>query len=136
MAVCWRSKRQRARRSYRRSVTSCNHISCLTPRNPISTLVVSRAGPEQASEMIARLGGLLRNTLSFPETHVVTLREEFAVTEEYLSIERVRFGPRLTVSLDMSPKAYEAQVPRFLLQPIVRIPSGTELRVVKMAVRW
>jgi two-component system sensor histidine kinase AlgZ len=110
--------------------------------NAISTLVVSKQ-PEQATEMIARLGGLLRNTLSFPETHVVTLREEFAVTEEYLSIEQVRFGPRLTVSLDMSPKAYEAQVPRFLLQPIVenairhgiaRCPNGGEVVIRASAI--
>jgi LytS/YehU family sensor histidine kinase len=110
--------------------------------NAISTLVVSKQ-PEQATEMIARLGGLLRNTLSFPETHVVTLREEFAVTEEYLSIEQVRFGSRLTVSLDMSPKAYEAQVPRFLLQPIVenairhgiaRCPNGGEVVIRASAI--
>lgn len=86
--------------------------------NAISSLVVSKQ-PEMATEMIAKLAGLLRNTLSSPEAHVVTLREELAVTEEYLSIEQVRFGPRLAVSLSVSPQAYEAQVPRFLLQPIV-----------------
>jgi LytS/YehU family sensor histidine kinase len=86
--------------------------------NAISTLVVSKQ-PDLATDMIAKLAGLLRTTLSFPETHVVTLREELAVTEEYLSIEQVRFGPRLAVSLNVSPQAYEAQVPRFLLQPIV-----------------
>jgi LytS/YehU family sensor histidine kinase len=110
--------------------------------NAISTLVVSKQ-PDQATEMIARLGGLLRNTLSFPETHVVTLREEFAVTEEYLSIEQVRFGTRLSVSFNMSPKAYEAQVPRFLLQPIVenairhgiaRCPNGGEVIIRASAI--
>jgi LytS/YehU family sensor histidine kinase len=110
--------------------------------NAISTLVVSKQ-PDQATEMIARLGGLLRNTLSFPETHVVTLREEFAVTEEYLSIEQVRFGSRLSVSFNMSPKAYEAQVPRFLLQPIVenairhgiaRCPNGGEVVIRASAI--
>ncbi len=93
--------------------------------------------------MIARLGGLLRNTLSFPETHIVTLRVEFAVIEEYLSIEQVRFGPRLSVSLNMSPRAYEAQVPRFLLQPIVenairhgiaRCPNGGEVVIRASAI--
>jgi two-component system sensor histidine kinase AlgZ len=110
--------------------------------NAISALVVSKQ-PDQATEMIAKLAGLLRNTLSFPETHVVTLREELAVTEEYLSIEQVRFGPRLTVSLNVSPKAYEAQVPRFLLQPIVenairhgiaRRPKGGEVAISASAI--
>jgi Histidine kinase len=103
--------------------------------NAISSLVVSKQ-PELATEMIAKLAGLLRNTLSFPEAHVVTLREELAVTEEYLSIEQVRFGRRLAVSLSVSPAASEAQVPRFLLQPIVenairhgiaRCPNGGQV---------
>jgi LytS/YehU family sensor histidine kinase len=105
--------------------------------NAISSLVVSKQ-PERATEMIAKLAALLRNTLSFPEAHLVTFREELAVTEEYLSIEQVRFGPRLTVSLSVSPEASEAQVPRFLLQPIVenairhgiaRCPNGGEVSI-------
>ena len=105
--------------------------------NAISSLVVSRQ-PELATEMIAKLAALLRNTVSFPEAHVVTLREELAVTEEYLSIEQVRFGPRLAVSLSVSEEAYDAQVPRFLLQPIVenairhgvaRCPNGGEIAI-------
>ena len=105
--------------------------------NAVSTLVVSKQ-PEQATEMIAKLAGLLRNTLSFPETHVVTLREELAVTEEYLAIEQVRFGSRLAVSLEVSAQAYEALVPRFLLQPMVenairhgiaRCPDGGQVAI-------
>src|SRR3984885_13704166 len=105
--------------------------------NAISSLVVSKQ-PERATEMIAKLAALLRNTLSAPEAHVVTFREELAVTEEYLSIEQVRFGPRLVVSLSVTSEAYEAQVPRFLLQPIVensirhgiaRCPNGGEVSI-------
>jgi LytS/YehU family sensor histidine kinase len=105
--------------------------------NAISSLVVSKQ-PERATEMIAKLAALLRNTLSVPEAHVVSLQEELAVTEEYLSIEQVRFGPRLAVSLTVSPQAAEAQVPRFLLQPIVenairhgiaRCPHGGEVSI-------
>src|SRR6202453_3891265 len=105
--------------------------------NAILSLVVSKQ-PERATEMIAKLGGLLRNTLSLPEAHVVTFREELAVTEEYFSIEQVRFGPRLVVSLSVSSEAYEAQVPRFLLQPMVensirhgiaRSPNGGEVAI-------
>jgi LytS/YehU family sensor histidine kinase len=105
--------------------------------NAISSLVVSKQ-PERATEMIAKLAALLRSTLSVPEVHLVTFREELAVTEEYLSIEQIRFGPRLSVSLRVSPDAMEAQVPRFLLQPIVenairhgiaRCPNGGEVSI-------
>ena len=105
--------------------------------NAISSLVVSKQ-PELATEMIAKLAGLMRTTLSVPESHAVALRDEIAVTEEYLSIEQVRFGPRLAVSLSISSKAYDAQVPRFLLQPLVenairhgfaRRPNGGEIAI-------
>jgi LytS/YehU family sensor histidine kinase len=105
--------------------------------NAISSLVVSKQ-PEMATEMIARLAGLLRNTLSFPNTYTVMLREELAVVEEYLTIERVRFGSRLRVSFDVSDEARDAQVPRFLLQPLVenairhaisRPPEGGEIAI-------
>jgi hypothetical protein len=84
--------------------------------NAISTLVVSQR-PEQATMMITKLAALLRNTLSSPETHVVTLREELAVTEEYLDIEQVRFGQRLRVSVEVSEAAYEALVPAWHRAP-------------------
>lgn len=108
--------------------------------NAISSLVVSKQ-PELATEMIAKLAGLLRSSLSFPNAHAVTLREEIALTEEYLSIEQVRFGPRLAVTMHVSPEAYEAQVPRFLLQPIVenairhgisRRPAGGEVAITAL----
>ncbi len=86
--------------------------------NAISTLVVSHQ-PQRATEMIARLAGLLRTTLNSPRTHTVMLRAELAVIEEYLSIERVRFGERLKVSYRVAAEALEAHVPRFLLQPLV-----------------
>lgn len=86
--------------------------------NAISSLVVSNQ-PLLATEVIARLAALLRNTLSFPDTHTVTLRDELAVVDEYLTIERIRFGSRLKVSIDVSDEANDAQVPRFLLQPLI-----------------
>ncbi|GLQ46089.1 histidine kinase [Dyella lipolytica] len=86
--------------------------------NAISSLVVSNQ-PLLATEVIARLAALLRNTLSFPDTHTVTLRDELAVVDEYLTIERIRFGSRLKVSFDVSDEANDAQVPRFLLQPLI-----------------
>ena len=105
--------------------------------NAISSLVVMKQ-PELATEMIAKLACLLRNTLNLPESHAVTLREELAVVEEYLSIEQIRFGPRLDVSLDVDSEAYEAQVPRFILQPLVenairhgiaRCPNGGKIAI-------
>lgn len=86
--------------------------------NAISTLVLDNQ-PRLATQMIARLADLLRRTLESPDTHQVSLREEIAVTSEYLALEKVRFGSRLSVTYAISPETQDAQVPRFLLQPLV-----------------
>ena len=86
--------------------------------NAISSLVVS-GQPQPATQMIARLADLLRNTLDSPDRHFVSLAEELAAMEEYLSIEKVRFGSRLHVSIEATPVAQRAQIPRFLLQPLI-----------------
>jgi two-component system sensor histidine kinase AlgZ len=86
--------------------------------NAISTLVLDNQ-PRIATQMIARLADLLRRTLESPDAHQVSLKEEIAVTKEYLSLEKVRFGPRLMVTFEIDPGTQEAQVPRFLLQPLV-----------------
>lgn len=86
--------------------------------NAISSLVRTDK-PRQATQMIARLGDLLRMTLDSPQTHEVPLDEELEITEEYLSIEQVRFGPGLRVSYCISPDVLAKLVPRFLLQPLV-----------------
>jgi LytS/YehU family sensor histidine kinase len=58
-------------------------------------------------------------TLESPDTHQVSLKEEIAVTKEYLALEQVRFGSRLMVAFAIDPATQEAMVPRFLLQPLV-----------------
>jgi Histidine kinase len=86
--------------------------------NAISTLVLDNQ-PRIATQMIARLADLLRRTLESPDVHQVSLKEEIAVTKEYLALEKVRFGPRLTVTFEIDPGTQDALVPRFLLQPLV-----------------
>jgi two-component system sensor histidine kinase AlgZ len=86
--------------------------------NAISTLVLDNQ-PRLATQMIARLADLLRRTLESPDTHQVSLREEIAVTSEYLALEKVRFGSRLNVTYAIGAETQDAQVPRFLLQPLV-----------------
>jgi hypothetical protein len=86
--------------------------------NAISSLIVGEK-PQLATQMISRLAELLRSTLDAPEVHFATLAEELVVVREYLSIEEVRFGPRLNVSFATPPDALAVQIPRFILQPLI-----------------
>src|SRR5437762_5925531 len=85
--------------------------------NAISALI--HRDVELADRMVARLGDLLRLTMDNAGTHEVVLAQELEFVEAYLEIERVRFGPRLTVRMEIEPETRGAWVPYLLLQPLV-----------------
>jgi two-component system sensor histidine kinase AlgZ len=85
--------------------------------NAISALVLDQ--PYIAQQMIGKLGSLLRSTLDVPDLHYIPLSDELAVTEEYLAIEAIRFGDRLSVHWDVDPAVADILVPRLILQPLV-----------------
>jgi two-component system, LytTR family, sensor kinase len=72
-----------------------------------------------ADDMLTQLSDLLRETLHHSGTHEITLAEELALVEKYLSIMRARFQDRLTVVYDVAPDVASALVPHFILQPLV-----------------
>jgi two-component system, LytTR family, sensor kinase len=84
--------------------------------NAISVLTVADA--DKARRMLLRLGSLLRRSLD-EEQHEVSLSQELAFLNEYLDIQRVRFGDRLTVTMAIDPAASQARVPVLVLQPLV-----------------
>ncbi|MEX2272977.1 MAG: histidine kinase [Vicinamibacterales bacterium] len=82
----------------------------------ISSLI--RSEPETARMLIVKLSGLLRRLLRAQE-HFVTLREELEAVDEYLDIEKVRFGPSLRIEKQVAPDTLDIVVPSMLLQPLV-----------------
>ena len=97
--------------------------------NSIASLV--RFRPEQARELIVKLANILRRMLSDHDAFV-PLRDELTITEDYLSIEVVRFGAeKLRVVKEIDPSALEIAVPAMLIQPLVEnsIKHGLEPRI-------
>ena len=84
----------------------------------IATLVRENRGAA-ATDMIARLGHLFRQTLSNASRSVVSLREEMDFLGAYLEIEQARFSDRLEIRLDVDPSTLDGQVPSMALQPLV-----------------
>jgi two-component system LytT family sensor kinase len=82
----------------------------------ISSLI--RSQPETARLLIVKLSGLLRRRLRSQE-HFITLREEIAAVDEYLDIERVRFGPSLVVDKQLDEQSLDSIVPSMILQPLI-----------------
>lgn len=86
--------------------------------NAISTLIVE-VRPREASEMISRLSDFLRLTLSGNGEAEISLAEEVSFVRQYLEIERVRFGERLAIDIDIDPEVEALSVPALILLPIV-----------------
>ena len=82
----------------------------------ISSLI--RSEPETARMLIVKLSALLRRLLRAQE-HFVPLREELEAVDEYLDIEKVRFGPALRIEKDIARDTLDIVVPSMLLQPLV-----------------
>ncbi len=84
----------------------------------ISTLIL-RGDTGPANEMLARLGHFLRMTLDNGDAPLVPLAVELEFLDAYLGIQRVRFGDRLRVVMEIDDRARTLAVPSLIFQPIV-----------------
>jgi len=72
-----------------------------------------------AVETIARISEFLRHALQGAATQEVPLEEELRFARMYLDIQKLRFGERLSIRLDVAPALGRTLVPRLILQPLV-----------------
>ncbi|HEY4368308.1 MAG TPA: histidine kinase [Steroidobacteraceae bacterium] len=86
--------------------------------NAISTLILDSRNAV-ANCAVTGLSEFLRYTLDQDPMKKVTVAQEIDALNLYMNIERMRFGPRLTVSYDIADNAREALVPSLLLQPLI-----------------
>lgn len=91
--------------------------------------VLAQQNPKLASQMLVRLGDLLRSALRRNVSAETTVSEEMALVRDYVAVEQMRFGDRLTVLVDAAPESGEALIPSFLLQPLVENAIIHGLRV-------
>jgi two-component system, LytTR family, sensor kinase len=75
--------------------------------------------PRLARAMIEQLGDLLRLSLDSHRKQSIPLRDELAFTSRYLALQKIRFGDRLQIEVDVAADAAEALVPSLVLQPLV-----------------
>ena len=85
--------------------------------NTIAALI--RTDPALAEASVERLANMFRYILAGSERGQVAFEEELAFVDDYLQIERARFGERLQVTRKIDPRALSIRVPSLILQPLV-----------------
>ncbi|MCW8335197.1 sensor histidine kinase [Vibrio sp. SCSIO 43135] len=95
--------------------------------NALNTIsAVIRRDPDKARELIQHLSHFFRSNLK-KDIETVTLREELAHVNAYLTIEKARFTDRLDIDINIDDSLLERNLPSFTLQPLVEnaIKHGT-----------
>jgi hypothetical protein len=85
--------------------------------NSISALIVG--DPARAEVIVGRLATLLRASLDTSDHPLISLREEMAMVESYVDIERVRLGEKLHASMYVPAALQETAVPPMSVQSLV-----------------
>ncbi len=98
-----------------------------------------RIEPQQASQMLAALTTLLRQSLDQTRAQLVPLADELSFSRAYLQIQQIRLGERLQLDWQQSDDLpLQLQVPPVLLQPLLEnalqhgiepVRSGGQLQV-------
>jgi two-component system LytT family sensor kinase len=84
-----------------------------------SILVLIDHDQTEARRMLMRLASLLHSVFDRLDEPLVPLERELETIRDYLEIERIRFGDRMTFSIEAEGTAGRVPVPPLLLQPIV-----------------
>jgi sensor histidine kinase YesM len=85
--------------------------------NSISSLIAFE--PARAEQMVGKLAVLLRASLDTGGQPLIPLRQELAMVESYLDIERARFADKLRSSIAVPAKLENARVPPMSVQSLV-----------------
>jgi LytS/YehU family sensor histidine kinase len=89
-------------------------FNCL---NSINALILVR--PDEGRKMVQNLSDFLRVTIKRADEQWISFRDEWDYIESYLEIEKIRFGHRLDVQLNLEKESYTWKMPTLLLQPLI-----------------
>jgi len=111
-------QRQAALRAQLEALQSRTHPHFLF--NAINAVVsLIQEDPVLAERTLERLADVLRYSLQSARRELVPLGDELAMAEDYLEIQRARFGDRLRFAIDVEPGLERVELPPLVLQPLI-----------------
>ncbi len=102
-----------------------------------AVLALIRSRPQQAEAGLEALADLFRAAMRDPG-ELVSLADEIELGRQYLELEGLRLGPRLTVDWQIGPVARDLPIPPLMLQPLLEnavrhgiepLPEGGTVRI-------
>ncbi|MEZ4825883.1 MAG: histidine kinase [Bacteroidia bacterium] len=85
--------------------------------NSITYLV--HESPDLAEEAVEKLAFIFRYTLRMSSQNFVSLSSEMTLISTYLDLEKIRFGERLDIHIEIDPAVKDIQVPSFIISTLV-----------------
>ncbi|MFF2909343.1 LytS/YhcK type 5TM receptor domain-containing protein [Paenibacillus sp. NPDC057934] len=86
--------------------------------NALNAIISSiRINPDKARELIVNLSGYMRYNLELTD-EFIDINKELQQVQQYVEIEKARFGSRLTVLYDIDDEV-EVRIPSLIIQPLV-----------------
>lgn len=85
--------------------------------NTIAALI--HEDPDKAEDALLRLARVLRRIVETRDESLVPLETEMAIVTDYLDLERIRLGDRLSVEIDVPEDVGAVHVPAMVVQPLV-----------------
>ncbi len=74
---------------------------------------------QKAPEILTKLTDLLRYIINECNHHLVPLSKELKMIEDYMALERIRYGDRLKMEIDIRGYHSDKMIPPLLLVPLV-----------------
>ena len=83
----------------------------------IDKLAGKNARNPEIGKMVKALGDLMRASISGED--FITVRDEMKNVENYLTIQKFRYGDKIEAEMNISPEIINVKIPKLILQPIV-----------------
>jgi two-component system, LytTR family, sensor kinase len=78
-----------------------------------------KENPDEAENYSVKLSEFLRYSIKVHKKDLVTLEQELKFTNDYIDLQKMRFGKSLVWQQHIPETAYEMQIPAFALQTLV-----------------
>lgn len=79
----------------------------------------AHSDPAKTEQMAISLSDLFRYTINRSGKQMSMVKEEIEMVKTYLEIEKIRFGERMSYTIDMNKDIEENLIPMYIIQPLV-----------------